>query len=69
MQIYVSLEDLTEEERRSMPKLVGIDLEWYLKTWVGTKTKRGTSFVEFIQEDIEILAERAKDEMRAKDGE
>jgi uncharacterized protein YjaG (DUF416 family) len=67
MEVYVTLEELTEEERKSTPKLVGIDLNWYLKAWVSSRKNRDIEFIDYIQEDIELLVERAKDEIRSKD--
>lgn len=45
--IYVALEKLTEQERKSMPKLIGIDLEWYVDRWNEYPTAiRLTDFIE-----------------------
>ena len=53
MEVYVTLDDLTKEERISMPKLIGIDLNWHLDKWLFSRTN--DSLTEFIEREVKAF--------------
>jgi len=54
MDVYVTLKGLTNKERLSMHKLIGIDLAWFLKKWVRLRKNRDMDldFTEFIEKEV-----------------